>query len=208
MPEGSSTQDLYNTQLLKKYVAANVTKWYEYATSPKGHGREVDGGLLVVTGCDKVTSWGIATFSNKTRRKECLEFIGDDGVTGCKTYQWYCRGTGLGRTGPHVDDVHDIRRREPNVPLQNQCVFVRAMEVTLSDKIWKESVACQVPVGSEDIPDSLTNHTWQESSRQTDLAGEVYMNLNSTRQHVSQPCAYCTCLTWILTDVASIDFPQ
>jgi len=159
MPEGSSTQDLYNTQLLKRYVADNVIKWYEYATSPNGHGREVDnGGLLIVIGCDKVPSWGIATFSNKTRREESLEFIGNDGVSGSKTYQWYCRGTGIGRTGPHVEDMHDLRR-EPNVSLRNQCVFVRTMEVTLSDKIWKESIACQVPAGGEGIPDSLRYQT-------------------------------------------------
>ncbi|KAJ7357879.1 hypothetical protein DFH08DRAFT_932283 [Mycena albidolilacea] len=56
LPDGASRQDLLPDKTLRAHARKYSPQWYRYA-------REHTGPLFVVTGCDKTTSWGIATAS-------------------------------------------------------------------------------------------------------------------------------------------------
>ncbi|KAF9560915.1 hypothetical protein CPC08DRAFT_664962, partial [Agrocybe pediades] len=63
MPEGAISYDFENIPKLRKYIAANLESWYRYANGPRGREAK-NGDLRIVIGCDKSTSWGMATMSN------------------------------------------------------------------------------------------------------------------------------------------------
>ena len=81
-------------------------------------------------GIDKVSSWGIATSACNTGQTASYVFKHDP-IHACK---WDCTG-GSGRAGPQKNEIHDLL--EDNTVPQNQCVFVRTINFTLSGEMWK-----------------------------------------------------------------------
>jgi len=86
-----------------------------------------NGDLCLVIGCDKTTSWGIATFSNSSttsqlRFKRVADSSGDPGPS----YTWEYSGTADSpRVGPS---------QRGSVP--NQCLFIRYLTFKLSERAW------------------------------------------------------------------------
>lgn len=143
MPDGTISHDLLNCGILEAYVKENAKHWYKYIFDECG--RKVDNGdIRLVIGVDKVSSWGIATFESTVKQRVRLEFKGIDGRTGT-TYIWNC---GNGRVGPSGKEVSRLRS-EIDLPsiLENQCVFMRTLNFSLSEKVWKESFALRVRSG-------------------------------------------------------------
>ncbi|KJA19859.1 hypothetical protein HYPSUDRAFT_143195, partial [Hypholoma sublateritium FD-334 SS-4] len=63
VPEGAVALDLENVPRFRAYAAANVENWYRYVNGPRG--REAKNGeVRLVIGCDKTTSWGMASVAN------------------------------------------------------------------------------------------------------------------------------------------------
>jgi hypothetical protein len=95
-------------------------------------GRDVkNGDIRVVVGVDKVSSWGIATSACNTGQTASYVFKHDP----THAYKWDCIG-GSGRVGPQKSEIHDLI--EDNAVPQNQCVFVRTINFTLSGKMWND----------------------------------------------------------------------
>ncbi|KAJ7679276.1 hypothetical protein DFH06DRAFT_965461, partial [Mycena polygramma] len=59
LPEGASRQDLLPVESFRAHVRKYSDEWYQFARNRLPPGES----LFVVTGCDKTTSWGIATVS-------------------------------------------------------------------------------------------------------------------------------------------------
>ena len=144
MPNGAISEDLLNCITIEKYIATHAKHWYEYATSDECGRRMKNGDLRVVVGCDKVSSWGIATFATAVAQRVHLEFKGIDHETpASRNYMWDCLGTVNGRVGPDDDEIQGLSQ-ETGTPLKNQCVFLRTISLALSEKFWNELAVHQV----------------------------------------------------------------
>uniref|UniRef100_A0A8H8CMT1 Uncharacterized protein n=1 Tax=Psilocybe cubensis TaxID=181762 RepID=A0A8H8CMT1_PSICU len=136
MPLGSKSEDLGSIGRFRRYVAANMLHWYNYAY----HDREYDvrnGDLRLVIGCDKTSSWGMATFANSAAHQESfhLKF----GLIEGRRYGWEYSGTAEVRVGPDAHEIAQLWDNDPsqhNITYENQCLFIRTINATLPDDIW------------------------------------------------------------------------
>jgi len=190
MPEGASAWDLFNSRTMVKYVADNAQSWYEYIIHTRG--RVVgNGDIRLAVGCDKVSSWGIATFANEPERHVRLEFKAVDNPckSASQTYLWSCDG-GSGRVGPQEAETRDLKQAGDSSPLQNQCTFLRTMNVTLSERTWYETrilpkeIFSFTPSTYFDIPQSLTSNISSVSDT-SDIS--IYHNGGSHPVNVLRP---------------------
>ena len=142
MPDGGVIEDLVARKTIKEHLAKNAELWYTFVSDVLG--LEVDNGdIRLVIGFDKVSSWGIATFSSTVGESDLLEFKSCDGQAVSQAYSWNCVGSGKGRVGPH-ETLQDLKREPDGSPLQNQCVFVRTLNFRLSGEIWENSTIHQI----------------------------------------------------------------
>jgi hypothetical protein len=128
LPDGASAIDLRPTDRLKEYVLKHGASWYEFVNGTLRRG-VANGSLYFVTGCDKASSWGVASFSNTSTEGEVsLTFknaqVGGGGVS--FEWQWETYSPAAVRTGP------ELAEGERN-PHQNQCVFIRGYKVAVRD---------------------------------------------------------------------------
>jgi len=208
MPKGATSQDLLNRHAIERYVKDNAELWYSYVINERG--RAIDNGdIRIVVGCDKVSSWGIATFASSAAQQVRLEFKGMPwSHESTRSYSWDCVGTAsVGRVGPQEAEIRELREGTdaPSAShLQNQCVFVRTMNFTLGGRLSNESAAHKVRAGNlEDglaDTDTLNDHTANgaSSSGQSGFAtgrsysGQVQIDSNST--HLGVPVSQISLL--------------
>ncbi|KAF8799351.1 hypothetical protein BYT27DRAFT_7217739 [Phlegmacium glaucopus] len=142
MPQGAKAEDLGNYARFRDYAAANIDDWYKFVNGPRGREAK-NGNMRLVTGFDKTTSWGIATFSNQTRQHDFRLRFGPSEVTGlttsANTYAWEYSGAAAEvRAGPDSNENDELRRDSdpPDIQFENQCLFVRTLNITLADDVW------------------------------------------------------------------------
>ena len=140
MPQGARSEDLGNFARFRKYAAANVADWYKFVNGPRG--REANNGdVRLVVGFDKTTSWGMAAFINETDQNSCCLKFGLLEGDSASTYMWseYSGGTDV-RVGPDSDETDELRINTdpPHFQLENQCLFLRTLNVTLRDDVWTD----------------------------------------------------------------------
>ncbi|KDR72733.1 hypothetical protein GALMADRAFT_270676 [Galerina marginata CBS 339.88] len=140
MPDGAYSRDLANVARFRRYLAANVERWYRYINGDLGREAK-NGDVRLVIGCDKTSTWGMATFSDLTEQQDLqLKFrpTGESNVG--PTYGWEYSGMAEVRVGPSHQEVANLelpnddwadRYRHPN-----QCVFVRTLNATLRQDVW------------------------------------------------------------------------
>ncbi|KAJ7285279.1 hypothetical protein C8J57DRAFT_970135, partial [Mycena rebaudengoi] len=63
LPHGSLLEKLENLDSMRRYAAQYAESWYKYVNGVRGRGL-ANGGLYLITGCEKTKSWGIASFQN------------------------------------------------------------------------------------------------------------------------------------------------
>ena len=140
MPRGARSEDLGNLARFREYAAANVAHWYRYVNGPRGREAK-NGDVRLVVGFVKTTSWGIATFPNQTQQNSCiLKFSPSEGDS-AGTYRWSEHsGVAEVKAGPGSDEIDELRidRDPPDVKFENQCLFVRTLNVTLSEDAWAD----------------------------------------------------------------------
>ena len=145
MPQGAYQEDLKDLENFRKYATIHAESWYVYA---RGRGRQVrNGELRVVTGCDKTTSWGIATYShlpsNRPEDNLCfLSFnpVGNEGQgrhSSHTTYEWEHGGAAEAKSGPEEDELLDLGI-SGSVPPRNQCTFIRYLIPALGVDTWED----------------------------------------------------------------------
>jgi hypothetical protein len=141
MPRGARSEKLGNkTKMFKKYAADNVASWYRYVNGPCGREAE-NGDIRLVVGFDKTTSWGIATFANQTQQNNCRFKFGPLEGNSARTYSWSeYSGVADVRAGPDSDEIDELRidGDPPDVQFENQCLFVRTLNVTVADDVWAD----------------------------------------------------------------------
>ena len=145
MPQGAYHEDLKNIMTFREYVLIHAESWYVYAKGPCG--RQVGNGELhVVTGCDKTTSWGIATYWNsQSKRPEdnvsLLSFnpVGNERQarhSSYTTYEWDYEGMVEAKSGPEEDELINLGVNG-SVPPRNQCTFIRSLTPAVGVDDWE-----------------------------------------------------------------------
>jgi len=146
MPQGAYEEDLKNIRKFREYAFIHVKSWYLYV---KWHlGIEVGNRRLhLVTGCDKTTSWGIATYSHPQSKcpednMSLLRFnpVGNERQgrhSSYTTYEWDYEGVGEAKSGPEEDELTNLGVDSSNPP-RNQCTFIRSLTLALGDGDWKD----------------------------------------------------------------------
>jgi len=144
MPDGATTEDLLNHEVVEEYIAKNAQSWYTYVR--KKRGRKVkNGDIRLVIGFDKVASWGIATFANSVGEEVRLEFKSNhsDRVAS-RAYSWNCVGGGSGRVGPDEEEMDGLREPSEESVLKNQSVFVRTLNFNLKGEASDDSTIHEI----------------------------------------------------------------
>ena len=140
MPRGARSEDLGNLATFKKYAAANVANWYRYVNGPRGREAK-NGDVRLVVGFDKTTSWGIATFANQTQQNSCRLKFGPSEGDSASTYTW-SENSGVAdvRAGPDSDESDELRidSDPPDIQFENQCLFVRTLNIDLPGDVWAD----------------------------------------------------------------------
>ena len=146
MPDGAFQEELCNLYKIRDYVAVHAANWYKFINGPL-RGREAQNGdVRVVVGCDKTTSWGMATFTNTSSAQQSnfrLKFCPLRGQQQSQhnagtTYTWEHSGVAEVRVGPEPGENEELGET-PTRQLRNQCLFMRTLSVTLSDSMWAET---------------------------------------------------------------------
>ena len=166
MPDGAISEDLRSYKLVEKYVADNAKSWYEYVESDDCGMQTENGDIRVVVGMDKVSSWGMATFENVDIEDPLrFEFKEDERrESQVRTYKW--DRTVAGRAGPPEEEIRDLLREPNTSPLRNQCVFVRALNVSVAGKVQDELAAYKVRSSCfRDCHSDLGRHTSSSGQR-------------------------------------------
>ena len=145
MPDGAYQEELGNLSKFRDYVAVHATNWYKFVNGPRGREAQ-NGDVRVVVGCDKSTSWGMATFANTSSAQQSnfrLKFRPLRGQQQSQhnvgtPYAWEHSGVAEVRVGPEPGENEELGET-PNRQLRNQCLFMRTLSVTLSDSVWAET---------------------------------------------------------------------
>jgi hypothetical protein len=127
LPEGAARQNLSNITRFRHYAIKNALRWYEFVNNTLG--REApNGSLYLVTGCDKSTTWGIASASSASETNSIsLRFTAAKTIAAgaMYTYSWQTSCPATVRIGPNTCD-------NPNPP-QNQCNFLRGFKISIRE---------------------------------------------------------------------------
>ena len=115
LPDGSNSEDLENKKQLQDYLSVHGEDMYRCALN-----RIIikNGDLCVITGYDKTTNWGMATFSNSSDRTDsesfCLKFRPKDpGVEG-RTDNWKSSGSAEVEAALDMREIAALPRGDPS----------------------------------------------------------------------------------------------
>ena len=145
MPDGAFREDLKNKALFRDFAAENAESWYRFVNGPCGW-ELGNGELLLITGCDKTRSWGLAAYRNIQSEGNSSDSLGGPllrfrntsdaghiGVLGT-TYCWEHEGTAEVKVGPEFEVDGDMAG--DGARARNQCTFIRSHAITLSEAEW------------------------------------------------------------------------
>ena len=146
MPQGAWHEDLRNIGKFRECASTHARSWYLYAKGLVG-GREISNGeLRLVTGCDKTTSWGIATYSHlQSKHPEdsvsLLKFnpVGSERQgrhSSYTMYEWDYASEGVvdAKFGPEEDELLRLGPKPP----RNQCTFIRSLTLAFGNDDWED----------------------------------------------------------------------
>ena len=114
MPDGASRIDLRNRKArFQRYAIENALRWYEFAN---GHlEKEIpNGSLILVTGCDMTSAWGLASFSDVPENVEVeLSFSpsSGDGRPLSRTFSWETNVPVTVRTSLQYESISALNHR-------------------------------------------------------------------------------------------------
>lgn len=224
MPEGATSEDLENLPRFQEYASANIEKWYKYINGPLGR-QAKNGDIRLVVGYDKATSWGMAALSNTIRHSQ-LKFKPLDAQSPSSRscgYTWEYSGiaNANAKVGPDEEEIDQLREdldvlATPDKFL-NQCLFMRTLNVALSDDGWESlnrgiSIGCTTnaehgtgtpshPSGTRSAPSDSTQST---SSSTPGNIGIPQMASHSSATEFTSPGASANHLTISVPPTATV----
>ncbi|KAK7027973.1 hypothetical protein VNI00_015059 [Paramarasmius palmivorus] len=141
LPEGSCLSKVENKSLLRDYAKSHAKQWFSYATGTRGRefSDDTNSSLYLVTGHEKCTSWGIASFFSPTssERGVSLPFnVFRDGYGERNIYGW---GQDDGRCSSRCYPNTSTPATTGKLP-RNQTVFMHGFKVSKKRKSTKVKI--------------------------------------------------------------------
>ncbi|KAJ6624090.1 hypothetical protein B0H10DRAFT_765139 [Mycena sp. CBHHK59/15] len=127
LPYGSHLDKLENLESVRRYVANHAESWYKYVNGARGRGLP-NGSLYLVTGCEKSSSGGMASYQNAAAENEFqLSFKPTADADSGYKHRW-SRGRACTKyfSGPPPVDGSPL----------NQTVFIHGYKIGLGTGIW------------------------------------------------------------------------
>ena len=188
LPDGSNSEDLGNKKKLQDYLSVHGEEMYRCALNQ--HGRIIkNGDLRVVSGHDKTTNWGMAAFSNSTGESDSesfrLKFRPRDPGVGRRTHSWQSSDTAEVKAGPGMREILALQNSDPSrqhVEYENQTVFVRTENITLSKETWNKLLS-ESGTGDIELNKESSLHTTSSNSPSSSTSE----NSTTSENHYSDP---------------------
>ena len=166
MPDETYQNDLKNLDRFYQHIGQHAESWYDFANGPRMGRRVGKTGLCLVIGCDKTSSWGIATFSDSSEHTTSqLHWAKPSSEPGC-SYSWQHSGIADVRVGPGQGDAVGLESQAESRPVRNQCLFVRYLTFKLRESAWPgfgKTNGVEIRMESHQ-PHSLSNTSKMSSS--------------------------------------------
>lgn len=124
LPEGAFMQELTNLSSLRDYVSVHAENWYKFVNDTCCYEAN-NGDVRLIVGFDKATSWEMIMRSTVSRPIARLESNGEHPQPPKNV------------TVEAVRSVFKPYPPKPNSP-RNQAMFVRTLNVMLSNELWEE----------------------------------------------------------------------
>ncbi|KAF7343230.1 Pleiotropic drug resistance ABC transporter protein [Mycena venus] len=144
LPYGSHLRNLRNVEDVRAYVTKHAVTWYKYINGPRGRGL-ANGELYLVTGHEKVRSWGMASYY--ANHQEFVLAFKPTVRNDANQYRW---SGNPGQKNPSRRKSYD-RPRTNGDPL-NHTTFVHGLSISLGTGLWSRLVGT-VPVETSSIAD-------------------------------------------------------
>ncbi|KAJ7056492.1 hypothetical protein C8F01DRAFT_1234006, partial [Mycena amicta] len=122
LPDGSQHWRLQNVEAMRKYAAQNAESWYRHVNEQRGR-HLVNGSLRLITGCEKSSFGGMATFQNIPVGKDFgISFAPVNNHNGDTIYCFSGQHPAHTRTFASLED-------------KNNSVFIRGFTISLGQGI-------------------------------------------------------------------------
>lgn len=200
IPEDIYTTKLKITSALRKYVADNIVKWYEFVKHTLGHDIE-NGDLRVVYGCRKSSGFGIATaFNSHDEAPTQLTFSIDrawTAISGCP-YRWTHTGSAEVKAGPSERDNAEIFSTHA---VRNQCLFINTIDTKIAMEAWQQIEGFEVSISAASgaVDTSTISESYSASATQGNLnLGRPVVDSASSFRSQEVGSIFCTDVTlWV-----------
>ncbi|KAJ7873812.1 hypothetical protein B0H14DRAFT_2502202, partial [Mycena olivaceomarginata] len=144
LPHGAHLQKLENLASMERHAVKYAQSWYRYVRETRGRKLQ-NGSLLLITGCEKARSWGIASFHHLSlQHKFQLSFKPTTNAKSGYKYRW---------EGPYCYHKQADSPPAEETPL-NQTIFIHAFTISLPENIWKRPFGDRAKV--RQLADPLT----------------------------------------------------
>ncbi|KAJ4473795.1 hypothetical protein J3R30DRAFT_3406645 [Lentinula aciculospora] len=121
LPDGSMRVDLENKKIFRQYANRNAHRWFTYVEDARGRESE-DLSLYIITGTDRTSSFGVASFCNTQNQEMNLRF-NIDGHT--HMHFWSKHHYAESRSGPRLALGDPLGIDRP----VNQSIFLRGFKI-------------------------------------------------------------------------------
>ncbi|KIM79348.1 hypothetical protein PILCRDRAFT_565044 [Piloderma croceum F 1598] len=167
LPDGASDTNMRKPERLLDFLTADVALQWLDATESSS--------LILVTGCVKSRSWGVASVSNTSRQVFVSLNFSAAQVGGRFTgsYSWQSSNGGHHRDGPH-----------PPSNTQNQCVFMRGFKMSSR----KSLIPGGKRVAITDVNGSKIHDLKRSKRRRNRLSGSSHSSTSGTSQGSHDSC--------------------
>ncbi|KAJ7753186.1 hypothetical protein B0H16DRAFT_1544757 [Mycena metata] len=128
LPHGAEFKRLEDIETVRKYAQKYAKTWYAHLKHTKRRVVE-NGSLYLITGCEKVMSWGMATYHSTRYTDEFEASFRPTQTNANPQYQWM----GSGRFP--AQHQHYNRPAVTN-DTSNQTVFIHGLSISLGAGIW------------------------------------------------------------------------
>jgi hypothetical protein len=134
LQDGANRLNLSSRTKFIDYAKKNASTWYAHANVHFGWNIRRDT-LYLITGCDKATSWGAVSFSDRSVNRDASVKLMAHFISANGSYNyWETSSAMTARVGPDSGGI--------GVKGQiNQCLFVRGFRITVRDMTlggWKK----------------------------------------------------------------------
>ncbi|KAJ3986395.1 hypothetical protein F5890DRAFT_1504313 [Lentinula detonsa] len=121
LPDGSTRIDLENKKIFRQYANRNAHRWFTYVEEARGRESE-DLSLYIITGTDRSSSFGVASFCNPQNQKFSLKFNIDQRT---HMHSWSKHHYVESRSGPRLALGDSTGIDRPT----NQSIFLRGFKI-------------------------------------------------------------------------------